>query len=150
PDVGRNGTGRTTQYLLEVTRGSMTEMGPESATCAAASTCANEKGTAGAVPLGARGRLRGGPSQAVVHLVLDGVRRHAEAGHLVHLEFDVGVDHRVGEHTALGQEGAVLVEVVQGLVEAAAHGGDQLVLLGRQVVQVLGGGLARVDLVFHA
>ena len=67
--------------------------------------------------------------------------------HLLHLQLDVGVDVGVGEHAALGQEGAVLVQVVERLVQAVADGRDLRVLFRRQVVQVLGGGLARVDLV---
>eukprot|EP00042_Codosiga_hollandica_P061003 m.922406 g.922406 ORF g.922406 m.922406 type:complete len:463 (+) comp98226_c0_seq1:811-2199(+) len=78
------------------------------------------------------------------------MRGHAEAGHFLHLQLDVGVDVGVGEHAALGQEGTVLVQVVQGLVQAVADGRDLRVFLGRQVVQVLGGGFARVDLVLHA
>ena len=49
-----------------------------------------------------------------------------------------------------GQELAVLVQVVQRLVERRAHGRDLCILFGRQVVQVLVGGFARVDLVLHA
>ena len=66
------------------------------------------------------------------------------------LSVDVGVDQVVGEHAAAGQELAILVEVVERHVERAAHRRDLLVLLGRQVVEVLVGGVARVDLVLHA
>ena len=89
-------------------------------------------------------------SQAVVHVELDRVRGHAEAGDFLHLQLDVRIDHGIGEHAALGQEGTVLVQVLQGLVQAVADGRDLRVLFRRQVVQVLGGGLARVDLVLDA
>jgi hypothetical protein len=79
----------------------------------------------------------------VVHVELDRVRGHAEARDFVHLQLDVGVEHVVGEHAALGQEGAVLVQVLQRLVQAVADGRHQLVFFRRQVVQVLGGGFAR-------
>ena len=53
-------------------------------------------------------------------------------------------------NTATGQELAVLVEVLQRLVEAGADGRDQRVFFRRQVVQVLVGRVARVDLVLDA
>ena len=88
--------------------------------------------------------------EAVVHVVFNRVHGLTEAGDFAHLQFNVGVQHRVGEHAALGQERAVLVQVVQRLVQAVTHGRDLGIFLGRQMVQVLGGGFARVDLVFHA
>ncbi len=88
--------------------------------------------------------------QRVVHIELDRVRGHAEAGDLFHLQLDVGADEVVAEHSALGQEGAILVQIVQCLIEAGAHGRDLGFFFRRQVVEVLARGFARVDLVFHA
>ena len=117
----------------------------------------NEKGTARGRPFDTnRRRLAPHPSPCaaiysdVVHVELDRVGGHAEARDFLHLQLDVGVDVGVGEDAALGQEGAALVEVVERLVEAVADGRDLRVFFRRQVVQVLGGGLARVDLVLDA
>ena len=52
-------------------------------------------------------------SDAVIHVELDRVRHHLEALHLFHLQLEVGVDHVVGEHAALLQEVAVLVELLE-------------------------------------
>ena len=68
----------------------------------------------------------------------------------MHLQVDVGINEAVGEHTTLGQESTVVVQIVQGLVQAVAHGGDLRVFFWRQVVEILGGGFARMDLVLHA
>src|SRR6185369_12603479 len=101
-----------------------------------------------------RGPLKGTrvlrPLKAVVHVELDRMRRHAETGHFLHLQLDIGVDHGVGEHAAFGQEAASLVQVFQRLVQAVADGRNLRVFLRRQVIQVLGGGFAGVDLVLHA
>ncbi|VXB37347.1 conserved hypothetical protein [Massilia sp. 9I] len=78
------------------------------------------------------------------------MRGHAQTLHFLHLEVDVGVDHAVAEHAAAGQELAVLVEGFQRFFQRGAHGRDQLVFFRRQVVQVLGRGFARVDLVLDA
>jgi hypothetical protein len=94
-----------------------------------------------------------GPSDTnarVVHVELDRVGGHAEARDLLHLQRDVGVDHVVAEHAAAGQELAILVQVLERLVERRAHGRDLRVFFRRQVVQVLVGRFARVDLVLHA
>src|SRR5690242_14275085 len=64
-------------------------------------------------------RLRS-ESEAVVHLVFDRMRRHPEARDLLHLEFDVRVDHVVGEDAAARHELAVAVEAVERLVERCA------------------------------
>jgi hypothetical protein len=55
--------------------------------------------------------------QRVVHVELDRMRGHPEAGHLLHLQFDVGVDHRVAEHATTRQKLAVLVEILECLIE---------------------------------
>jgi len=78
------------------------------------------------------------------------VRGHAETRHFLHLQVDVSVDVGISEHATLGQEGTVLVQIFQSLIQAVAHGGDQCVFFRGQVVQVLRGGFARMDLVFHA
>src|ERR1700709_2586863 len=51
--------------------------------------------------------------QRVVHVELGRMRGHAHALHVLHLEFDVGIDHAVAEHPAAGQEFAVLVQRVE-------------------------------------
>src|SRR3546814_6919090 len=66
------------------------------------------------------------------------------------LQLDVGVDLVVGEHAALGEEGAVLIEVLQRLAQRAADRRDVGQLLGRQVVQVLVHRVAWMDLVLDA
>src|SRR5688500_10264693 len=78
-------------------------------------------------------------SDRVVHLVLERMRRGAEARDFLHLQRDVAVDEVVGEHAAGLEEVAILVERFQGLVEAVAHGRDVLLFFRRQVVQVLVG-----------
>ena len=55
--------------------------------------------------------------QRVVHVELDRMRGHAEASHFLHLQFDIGVNHGVAEYTAAGQELAVLVQILERLVE---------------------------------
>ena len=55
--------------------------------------------------------------QAVVHIELDRMRRHAETRDFFHLELDIGIKHVVTEDTALGHKCTVLVEVVQRLVK---------------------------------
>ena len=78
------------------------------------------------------------------------MRRHPKARDLLHLEFDVGVEVGVGEDAGLGQERTIAVEVVERLIQTRADGRDLRVFLGRQVVEVLARGLARVDLVLDA
>src|SRR5690606_31922284 len=84
-------------------------------------------------------------SVAVVELVLQRVGRRAEAGDLLHLQRDVAVDEVVAHHAAGLEELAVRVQRLERLVQARAHLRDVLLLLRRQVVQVLVGGRARVD-----
>src|ERR1041385_8507956 len=55
--------------------------------------------------------------QAVIHIELYRMRRHAEARDFFHLEFDVRINHVVAEDAALRKECAVLVEVVQSFVQ---------------------------------
>ena len=57
-------------------------------------------------------------SQAEVHVVLDRGHFHAGAVDFRGLEFDVGIEHGVGEHAAFGQERTVLVQALQRLVQA--------------------------------
>ena len=95
-----------------------------------------------------KGAADGARSQRVIHVELDRMGGHAHARDFRHLEFYVGVDHGVGENSPLGQERAALVQVFQRLVQAVAYGGDQRIFFRWQVVQVLGGSLTRVDLVF--
>ncbi len=66
------------------------------------------------------------------------------------LELEVGIDEVIAEHAALGQERAALVEFFQGFLQAAAHLRDQLAFFRRQIVEVLVGGIAGVDLVLDA
>ena len=51
--------------------------------------------------------------QRVVHIEFDRMRRHLEALHLGHLQFDEGVDEVVVKHAADLEEGAILIEVFQ-------------------------------------
>src|SRR5690606_4850635 len=89
-------------------------------------------------------------SQAVVHVELDRVGGHAQTLHFAFLLGQVGIDHVVAEHAAAGQELAVLVQRLERLVQRRAHGRDLGVFFRRQVVQVLVGRIAGVDLVLHA
>ena len=67
----------------------------------------------------------------------------------LHFEFDVRVDHAVGEHATFGQEGTVFVQILQGLVQAVTHGWYQCVFLGWQVIEVFGSGFTGVNFVFN-
>ena len=75
------------------------------------------------------------------------MRGHAETRDLQHLEIDIGVDHVVGKHTALGQEGAILVQLIQRHVQRIADLGDTLLLFRLQIVEILIHRFTRVDLV---
>ena len=88
--------------------------------------------------------------QRVVHVELDRVRGLTQTRDLTHFEFNVSVEHAVGEDAALGQEAAVCVEAVERLVLAMANRWHQSVFFRRQMVQIFGGGFARMDLVFDA
>src|SRR6266404_5126223 len=95
--------------------------------------CAKRKGDRGA-PFPS---IRLSRSDAVVHLVLDRRRLVLPVVDLFPLELHVGVDLVVGEHAALGQEGAVAVKRVQRLAQRTRHGRHLGQLLRRQVVEVL-------------
>src|SRR5258708_20919449 len=95
-------------------------------------------------------RSAGRSSGRVVHLELDGMGGYAEARDLLHLERDVRIDHVVGEDSAPREEGAVLVERLERLVERGARMRHLRRLLGLEVVEVLVERIARVDLVLHA
>ena len=69
--------------------------------------------------------------QAVVHVELDRMRGHAESRDFFHLQFDVGIDHVVAEHAALGQESAILVQVRQRFIQRRARMRNVLGFLGR-------------------
>src|SRR5262245_50202810 len=86
----------------------------------------------------------------VVHIELHRVGSHLEASHLGHLQLDIGVDHVVGEHAALLQELAVLVEILECFTQAPANRRDLLQLRRRQVVEVLVHRVAWMDLVHDA
>ena len=79
---------------------------------------------------------------AVVQVVFQRVHEGAHLDLFFALQLDVGIDELVGEHAALGQERAALVEFFQRLFQAAANLRDFLRLFRRQVVQVLVGGIA--------
>src|SRR6187549_1224653 len=89
-------------------------------------------------------------SAAVVHVELDRMSRHAEARDFLCLQSDVSIDHVVGEHATAGQELAVLVEVLEGHVERMTHRRDVLRFFRLEVVQILVGRFARMDLVLNA
>ena len=55
--------------------------------------------------------------QAVIHGELDRMSGHAEAGNFFHLQFDESIDPVIGEHATTGQELAILVQVVQSLIQ---------------------------------
>src|SRR3954452_19772668 len=81
-------------------------------------------------------RSRSGGLARIVHLELDRVRGHFEAGDFGHLQLDISVDEVVVEHAAVLEEAAVLVEVFERLAQAAAHRRDLLQLFLRQIVEV--------------
>src|SRR6202165_689626 len=84
--------------------------------------------------------------QAVIHIELDRMRRHAKSRDFFHLERDVSIEHVVRENPASSQKFVILLEIVERFVERRTRmrnlGGD----FRRQVVQVLEIGLARVAL----
>src|SRR4029079_188373 len=89
-------------------------------------------------------------SEAVVHLVLDRMRRHPEASDLLHLELDVRVEHVVGEDAAAGKELAVAGKAVERLVERRARMRHLGGFLRLEIVEILVHRIARMDLVLHA
>src|SRR5574343_246795 len=86
---------------------------------------------------------------AVVQIELDRVGRHANLVHFFHLQGQVGIDPVVGEDTTLGQEVTILVQGSQGLFQGSADGRNLCIFFRRQIVQVLGSRIARVDLVLN-
>jgi hypothetical protein len=56
-------------------------------------------------------------SEAVVHVEFDRMGRHAQTRDILHLQFDVGIDHVIAEYATGGEELAILVKVIQRLVE---------------------------------
>src|SRR5213596_671434 len=88
-------------------------------------------------PLGGR-VLRRYPLQVVGQGELVRVRTQPHGVELVDpLVLDPGVDHVLGEHTALEQPLVVALERVQDFLERTGHLLDMRLLLRRQVVQVL-------------
>src|SRR5215471_7296177 len=63
-------------------------------------------------------------SDRVIHLVLDRMRRHAEARDLLQLQLDVRIDEVVTEHAARLDEAAVLVQRLERHVQAVAYRRD--------------------------
>src|SRR3569623_1227612 len=72
----------------------------------------------------------------IVHGELDRVRSVLEIVHLLPLQLHVAVDEVVGEHAAGLQEGAIGVEGLESLAQAAADLRNILQFLRRQFVQV--------------
>src|SRR4051794_30249655 len=72
-------------------------------------------------------------SQRIVHVEFDRMRGHLKTLDFGHLQLDVAVDEIVVEHAAVLEEGAVLVEILQRLAQAAAYRRDCLQLFLRQV-----------------
>ena len=73
-------------------------------------------------------------SEAVVHVELNRVGGHPETCHFFHLQFDIGIQHFVAEHSALREEGAVLIQIRQGFIEGSAGVRNILRLFRREVV----------------
>src|SRR5687767_6008726 len=88
--------------------------------------------------------------KAVIHLELYRMGRHAEGGQLFLLERHVGVQHVVREHAAAREEFAVLVELLQRLLERMAHLGHARGELRRQIVQILVDRVSGIYLVLYA
>ena len=70
----------------------------------------------------------------VVHLVFEWMGGHTETGNVLHLQFNVGVNHFAREYTATGQELAILVEILKRLFQAGADGRNFRVFLDRKSV----------------
>ena len=70
--------------------------------------------------------------------------------HLVALERKIGVNQIVAENAAAGKEITILVEVFESLTQFGANRRDLGVFFRRQVVQILVGGFARMNLVLDA
>src|SRR4051812_928431 len=59
--------------------------------------------------------------EAVIHLVLERMRRHAKARDFLHLELDVGVERVVAEYATAREELAIPIEACKRLVERRAR-----------------------------
>ena len=77
------------------------------------------------------------------------MRAHSETRDFLHLEVDVGIDHVVREHAATSEELTILVEMLERHIERVTHRWDVLSLFWFEIVQVLVGRIARVDLVLN-
>ena len=81
-----------------------------------------------------------------VHRKFVGVGADLDLVGLFAPELDVGGDDVVGEDLALRQEGVVVLERIERVVERCRDGGDAGEFLWRQVVEVAVDRLARVQL----
>src|SRR5690242_1912988 len=91
------------------------------------------KGAPFGAPLITRLRSPRPGSVRIVHLEFDRMRRHLKTLDFGHLQLDEAVDEVVVEHAAVLEEGAVLVEVFQGLAERTADRRNRLQLFLRQI-----------------
>ena len=85
--------------------------------------------------------------ERVVEVKVERRHGHARERHIVHLQFDVGIDEVVGEHIPARQEFAILIERFQGLIQGGANGWDLGVFFWRQVIEILVSSFARMDLI---
>src|SRR5690554_77865 len=83
----------------------------------------------------------------VVKIKLDRMSGHVDLCDFFTLQLDVGIQHVVGEYTTLGEELTILLQGIQGFGQRSDHGRDLFGFFRRQVVQILVGRVARVDLV---
>src|ERR1700688_3255566 len=95
--------------------------------------CAKKRALAGALSRSIAIAMLGGDSRRIVHLEFHRMRGVLEADDFAHLQLDIGVDEVVVEDAARLEEAAILVELLEGLPERAAYGGDLLELGRRQV-----------------
>src|SRR5258707_11362884 len=82
---------------------------------------------------------------AVVHIELDRMRSHPEASDFFHLQRTVRIEHVVRKDAALGQELAILVEMLDRHVERRAYILYLLGLCRRQIVEILVDRIARMN-----
>lgn len=68
------------------------------------------RGVSGAVAPAASAAGPGKESEAVVKIKLDGMSRHAQLGHLLHLQGNVGIDQIVAKDPAGGKKLAIPVQ----------------------------------------
>src|SRR6266480_404313 len=86
----------------------------------------------------------------VIHLEFDWMRRVLEANDLDHLELDIAIDEIVIEDAARFEEVTVLVQIAERFAQAAAHRWDLFQFFRRQIVKILVGRLAGIELVLDA